>query len=273
MSELRVIEQFPDRPITEQVIIDDLRALGIEPGAIVLVHTRLSAIGWVCGDALAVIRALQECVRGFGTLVMPTHSGGLTDPATWENPPVPASWCDTIRDTMPAYEPEVTPTRGVGRTPDLFRTLPLVLRSNHPHVSFAAWGEHALDIVADHDLEFSLGEGSPLARLYDADAWVLLIGAGFDSNTSFHLAEYRADYAKKETVLIGAPVMIDGHRRWKTFRDINYESDDFAEIGRAFVKRHKQEVRIGRVGNAESHLFRQRIAVDFAAQWMHTHRR
>lgn len=36
-----------------------------------------------------------------------------------------------------------------------------------------------------------LGEPSPLGRLYDLDADVLLLGADHDCNTSPHLAEYR----------------------------------------------------------------------------------
>ena len=273
MAEADVVREFPDEPITQERLQADLRALGLEPGMVVCVHTSLRRMGWVCGGAVTLIRALQEAVRSFGTIVMPTHSGDYSDPQVWENPPVPRSWWQTIRDTMPAFDPEITPTRGVGRVPELFRTFPDVVRSSHPQVSFAAWGEQAIEIASDHALEFGLGDTSPLGRLYDADASVALLGAGFETNTSFHLAEYRAQYASKERVVLGAPVLVEGHRRWKNFTDINYAADDFAEIGRAFLKSHKQEVRQGRVGHAASYLFPVRAAVDFAERWMHTHRR
>ena len=273
MAEADVVREFPDEPITQGRLEADLGALGVEPGMVLIAHTSLSRIGWVCGGPVAVIRALQERVRSYGTIVMPTHSGDLSDPEFWENAPVPKTWWQTIRETTPAFDPETTPTRGVGRVPELFRTFPDVVRSNHPQVSFAAWGDQAIEMVSDHDLSFGLGEDSPLARLYDANATVLLLGAGFDANTSFHLAEYRAEYASKERVTMGAPVLIEGHRRWKNFTDINYSSDDFADIGRAFAKSYKQEVRSGHVGHASSTLFPMRSAVDFAARWMHTHRR
>ena len=273
MGEADSIRNTSDGPITEALLVDHLCALGLKPGNIVLVHTCLSKLGWVSGGAITVIRALQQVVRSYGTIIMPAHSGDYSDPELWENPPVPTDWWPKIRDTMPAFDPEIAPTRGVGIVAELFRNFPDVLRSDHPHVSFTAWGESAMELLGTHSLEDSLGEGSPLARIYEADGLVLFLGAGFDSNTSFHLAEYRAEYTARERVTLGAPLLVDGHRRWKNFSDINYNSEDFAEIGKAFLKSHKQQIHVGKVGLATAYLFPQRAAVDYAVKWMHTHRR
>lgn len=273
MSEEQVIGSHQDAPITQSRIAADLRTLGMVPGMAVLVHTSLSALGWVCGGAVAVILALEEVVESYGIVMMPSHSGDLSDPASWENPPVPEAWWDEIRQTMPAYDPELTPTRGIGVVPEVFRKQADTVRSAHPTVSFAAWGEGAVDLVCDHALSNSLGEESPLARLYDIDGWVLLLGVGFDVNTSFHLAEYRADYATRETVHLGAPISVAGHRRWRTYDDINYSSDDFEAIGDAFLHRHGHEVSTGLVGHATARLFPQRLCVDFAVDWVERHRR
>lgn len=48
--------------------------------------------------------------------------------------------------------------------------------------------------------------------LYDRDGRVLLLGTDHGTNTSLHLAEYRADYPKERTG-DGGPVLIDGERR------------------------------------------------------------
>jgi aminoglycoside 3-N-acetyltransferase len=263
MAESDVIAATPE-PRTRQSLGEDLLRLGVEPGMIVLVHSSLSALGWVNGGSVAVIQALQDVLTPDGTLVMPAHSGGMSEPARWENPPVPASWVDTVRATMPAYDARFTPTSGIGRVAEHFRTWPDVLRSDHPALSFAAWGARAGDITHNHQLEDPLGEGSPLARIYDFKGYVLLLGAGYDSNTSFHLAEYRIP--RHRDITQGAPVMLDGRRVWVTYRDVDLDETPFAKIGAEFEAEHA--VRIGKVGSAESRLFSQPEAVDFAQGWM-----
>ena len=108
-KEQKAISLSAKGPVTVSTLTRDLRTLGVRPGMVLLVHSSLSAMGWVCGGPVAFILALQNVLRSYGTLVMPAHSGDLSDPSLWENPPVPKSWWETIRRTMPAYDPELTP--------------------------------------------------------------------------------------------------------------------------------------------------------------------
>jgi len=270
MSEEDLIARTP-RPATVTSITAGLRDLGVEPGMTVLVHSSLRTLGWVSGGAVAVVQALMDAVTPSGTLVMPAHSANLSDPAGWVNPPVPLSWVAVIRATMPAYDPRTTPTYFMGRIAESFRTWPGVVRSAHPLSSFAAWGKGASVIVEGHALTDSLGETSPLARLYDRDAAVLLLGVDHGVNTSFHLAEYRAGFAVHK--MQSAPVRDEqGQRVWTTFEDRVLDDDPFALLGAEFERAQPNAVRRGRVGLTEARLFSQRMAVNYAVLWLRRRR-
>lgn len=93
---------------------------------------------------------------------------------------------------------------------------------------------------------------------------MLLLGVGYDSNSSFHLSEYRAPGAVR--VQAGAPVNEGGERLWKTYEDIEFNEELFSEIGTSFEG--TGAVIKGKVGAAEARLFSQPKAVDFAVDWL-----
>jgi len=258
-------------PVTIASMTSDLRSLGLEAGETVLVHGSLSALGWVCGGAPAVVDALQRVVGEAGTIVMPTHSPGNRDPTNMNHPPVPESWYDTVREQHPPYRPAVTPTQGMGAIAECFRSCPGVRRSAHPQHSFAAWGADAEFVTEDHPYDDSLGEASPLARVYDLDGRVCFLGTDHATNTSLHLAEYRADLDLERTDHASA-VLVDGERAWVEWTDLPIDDEDFPDCGAAFERERPAAVEAGSVGVGDATLLEQRALVDFAVEWFEANR-
>ena len=62
------------RVILKEEIVQKLREVGLEKGDVVMVHTSLKQMGYVCGGAQTVIEALMEVVGKDGTIMMPTQS-------------------------------------------------------------------------------------------------------------------------------------------------------------------------------------------------------
>ncbi|MBY0122267.1 aminoglycoside N(3)-acetyltransferase [Bacillus sp. S/N-304-OC-R1] len=267
MSELKAINKLKT-PNTRTSLHRDFMNLRLEKGMTVIVHSSLSSLGWVCGGPVAVVQALMDAVGEEGTIVMPTQTNDNSDPSGWQMPPVPEDWWPIIREEMPAYEPEVTPSRGMGKIVETFRTFPEVKRSLHPTYSFAAWGKHADFILSEQPLEEGLGSSSPLEKIYELDGHVLLLGVGHDSNTSLHLAEHAIPNRGK--VQKGAALIENKERVWKTYEEILYDSDVFEALGKEFEE--KFPINCSKVGLATSKLMKQRVLVDYGREWLQKYR-
>ena len=257
--------------ILKQDLLAAFRELGMQPGMTVMVHTSLSSIGYVCGGAPTVIQALLETVTDSGTIMMPTQSWKNLDPEIGVHPEVGEDDWQVIRDNWPAYDKRTTPTQTMGAVAELFRQWPGSLRSDHPARSVSANGKYAAYLTEDHNLSNIFGDGSPIGRLYELDGNVLLIGVGYDKNTSLHLADARADYPSKHLSTEHSAVMENGKRVWKAYDTLYVDGEDFIQIGEAFEQDHT--VSKVQLGHATLRLMRQRELVDFAVKWIEKYRK
>ncbi len=259
------------KPIKKNENINAFLSVGLEKGDSVIVHTSLSKIGYVCGGAQTVIEALIDVVGDEGTIMMPTQSWKNLDPEDGVHWEVEDEYWQIIRDSWPAYDKKITPTNTMGTVAEMFRLWPRVLRSDHPARSFAAWGKDAEYLIANHDLSNIFGEGSPIGKLYELDGKVLLIGVGYDKNTSLHLADVRAYYPGKHNCIEHSAIFEDGKRVWKEYETLFVDGEDFEQIGEAFEQANT--VNKSMIGNAEIRLMNQRSIVDFAVDWIQKYRK
>lgn len=81
------MEEIQGELLTKERLKSDFTKLGVTREMTVIMHSSMKAIGgFVVGGAAAVVLAIEECIGNQGTLVMPTHTSDLSDPANWRYP-------------------------------------------------------------------------------------------------------------------------------------------------------------------------------------------
>lgn len=248
-----------------------LKEVGVEEGQTIMVHSSLKSLGYVCGGAQVVIESLLEGVGKNGTIMMSTQSWKNLDPTTGVHWEIEQDDYQAIRDHFPAYDKDITPTNTMGAVAEMFRKWPGSLRSDHPARSVAANGKYAKYLTEQHQLSNIFGEGSPLGKLYELNGFVLLMGVGYDKNTSLHLADVRANYPSKHMCVEHSAILEDGKRVWKAYETLYVDGEDFNLIGQAFEK--NKTVHKVRLGNGIITFMRQRDLVDFAVDWIEKNRK
>lgn len=267
MNEWSVIQKSQE-PQTKKTLKEDFQKIGIQQGDIVCVHASMSQIGWIVGREIAVIEALIETVGQEGTIVMPSFTGENSQPELWQCPPVPSHWTSVIKEDMLPFDCWKTPTREMGRIAEAFWHYPQVFRSNHPQVSMSAYGALAKVITENHQLSPGFGKNSPLQRLYDFNARVLLLGVDYNRCTCLHLAEVWQEHP--QWYKNGACLYENDQPVWKEYLEIAYDDSDFMMIGKEYEKSYP--TKIGTVGLAKTRYLSVRSLCDFAYQWIKTNR-
>lgn len=273
-------------PITGSCLRHDLVALGVQPGDVVMVHTRLSALGWVVGGSGTVVQALLDVLGPAGTLM--AYAGWEDDP--YDLVELPAAWRAAYRAELPPFDLRTSEAvKENGALPERIRTWPGAVRSRQPEASVVAIGARAEWITADHPWDDPYGAGSPLAKLVAAGGQVLMLGAPLDTVTLLHHAEATARVPAKRRVVYEMPIRDEaGAVVWRTFRDINTATGAFpyeqvaAEVATTPGMAHGDEVFAavarqalaagigvsGLVGEATSHLFPAAPLHTYAERWL-----
>ncbi|MFJ5261994.1 aminoglycoside N(3)-acetyltransferase [Streptomyces sp. NPDC088387] len=250
----------------------DLRRLGVRENTTLLVHSSLRSLGPVEGGARTAVRALRAALGRHGTLVVPTftegnsltsrtyvsHTRGLTRHQLL-----------SYRGNMEPFCAASTPSDGMGRIAEEVRVTEGAVRSGHPQASFAALGSGAARTTRGHARDCLLGERSPLARMYESGAAILLLGVGYEVCSAFHLAEYRVP--GRTLRRYDCRVLTDTGPRWTWFVDVDLDDSDFGRLGgwlETLTPDGGAPVVRGRVGDAECRLLPLRWAVDSAVDWL-----
>jgi aminoglycoside 3-N-acetyltransferase len=152
-------------------MVEELSALEIRPGGMLLVHASLRSLGAVEGGAETVIQALLQVLGEAGTLLLPALS------------------YETVGAEHPCFDVRHTPSC-VGALPEYFRQRAGTLRSLHPTHSVCAVGRDAEALLAAHHHDDTpCGTHSPFHQLPLNNGQILFLGCGLRPNTSMHAIE------------------------------------------------------------------------------------
>ncbi len=227
---------------SKSTLVEQLRALGVSAGSVLLVHTSFRSVRPVEGGPGGLIEALCVSVGPHGTLVMPSWTGSDED----------------------AFDPRHTPAASdLGVVADTFWRMPGVARSRHPF-AFAAFGPQAQHITSDPLPLPPHIPASPVGRVHDLDGLVLLLGVSHDANTTLHLAEILA------AVPYGVPKQCMVERNGQPVR-IDYRENDHCCQLFALADEWRRERGLqaeGVVGSAQARLLRARDIVSVAREFL-----
>lgn len=230
-------------PLTRQDISGALTALGLAPGAVVFMHSSLSSLGEVDGGADTVVDAVLDVLGPEGTLAVPT-------------------FCSINRRRKKTYDPDTTPSE-VGQITNALRSRPQAFRSLHIWQSMSAIGKRAEEMMSVHRPVAWAADG-PFWRLYEWDAFIMLLGVPYFRSTFWHLIEQWVHPAygrwKESSGRIRNRDGSESPLKEKTFGPRPGHAHDFNKLGSRMEAQGL--VSIGTVGNAMVRLYRARDAFD-----------
>ena len=267
--------------MTEQRLLGDLRALGVRPGDLLMIHASLRKIGLAFTEqgesgAELLLDALDAAVGADGTLLMLL---GTDYPLDWVNQRPAGERAALLAGTEPFDPREAAAMPQVGWLAEAFRRRAGTIVTSNPSGRFGARGRLAEALLADAPWHDYYGPGSPLQRLCDKGGRILRLGPDPDTVTALHYAEYLADLPDKRRTqwdfLIrtgDGPQHVATHCLDDSAGIVEWEGEDyFALILKAYLAlgRHRE----GRVGNAASELIDAADIVRFGSEWMERHLR
>jgi len=241
--------------------------LGVRRGSVLIVHASLRDSGLRDTDLL---HALRTALGREGTLIVPAFTPENSDTSRAHRAATSAMTAlerEAFRASMPPFERASTGCPTMGLFAEHVRTVPDAVRSDHPQTSFAGLGLRAVELLGGHDVRCHLGERSPLARLYEAEADVLLFRVGFEVCSAFHLAEYRTARPARTR---NYRCVVERKGNWISYEDIELDDSDFAAVGAALPRGLVAE---SEMAGRPVALVSMRDAVDHARTYMAKYRR
>lgn len=223
-----MVKKFTDHSIIsnftyKQDIKKQLLSMGIRRGMVVLLEVKQNFSGNVLGNEQSIIEAVMEVVGYEGTIVIPTFTPYLIDPSQKGLRGDRKIWKD-IRKFTSGFDLKLSmPVKEDGLAHQFLRNEG-VLRSYHPLYSFAAWGKYAKLICNRHPLHFGLNEESPLGKLVEFQAKVILIDKTISESVMLRGFQYKN--IQQPIRVCSVAIMINQQTKWEDILDVQVSNNE-----------------------------------------------
>jgi aminoglycoside 3-N-acetyltransferase len=224
--------------LTQADLVTGFKALGLQAGDTLLVHSAFKSFGGVEGGPMAVIEALLEVLTPEGTLIMPAFNFDFNKGKPWD-----------VRSTPSA----------MGIISEMARTDPRFKRVFHPIYSFSIAGKHAEELTGVR-YKSSYERISVFGRLRDLDAKIMVIGLAYNNSVTFfhHIEEMEGVDYRYLKAFTGEVTEADGTTYTDTFymlvRDVERGVRTMVDPMGALAE-ERGIVRKGKIGEAEVKIF------------------
>ena len=173
------------REVTTANIAEHLIELGVEPSDGLLVHSALQFLGRPQAGVETYLQAFSQVLN----IAIPSLKLNINPDLPQGTLAVPTFNFDFARGQD--YDPNQTPSQGMGVFTESVRCLPEARRTPHPLQSLAVIGAQAQELACLNTAG-AFDTGSAFERLLELDFSILLLGADIQSVSLLHYSEQRA---------------------------------------------------------------------------------
>lgn len=184
-------------PLRKEDLTAALRAVGIQAGDGLLVHSALQMLGHPEGGLEMYLDVLLELLGPAGTIAVPAFTF-------------------TFHKGEP-YDPDTTPSKGMGSFSEFVRQHPEARRTPHPMQPLSILGLHA-DDLSNRDTPSAFDDDSALDRMLQLDFKLLLLGADIQAASIVHHSEQRARVPYRYWKDFTGNVKVRGEWQQRTYR-------------------------------------------------------
>ena len=160
--------------LTEEDLIEQFAATGLQPGDTVMIHSSMSKIGILENGPVTFVNALKRYIGPEGLIVVPTY---------------PHKGMYKYLEDYQTFDVNTTPSKD-GAITECLRKSEGAYRSAHPTHPIAAWGKGAKELVEGHEkCKAPFAKGSPFDKLLQMNTKLMVIGVNFDHLTFIRTME------------------------------------------------------------------------------------